>query len=69
MNDGPTQEKRSHVPFLLMVLRRVAMLVVIGFIIGWILNRAEAALEKRHEPAASCMEWCKARSCRSRCRI
>jgi hypothetical protein len=51
MNDGPTQEKRSHVPFLLMVLRRVAMLVVLGFVIGWILNRAEAALEKRHEPA------------------
>src|SRR3954464_4736574 len=51
MNDGPTQEKRSHVPFLLMVLRRVAMLVVLGFVIGWILNHAEAALEKRDEPA------------------
>lgn len=51
MNDGLTQEKRSRVPFLLMVLRRVALLVVLGFVIGWVLNRAEAALEKRHEPA------------------
>src|ERR1041385_2021107 len=51
MNDGLTQEKRSRVPFLLMILRRLAMLVALGFVIGWILNGAEAALEKRHEPA------------------
>src|SRR5205823_8890882 len=51
MNDGLTPEERTRADFLLMVLRRVAMLVVLGFVIGWILNRAEAALEKRHEPA------------------
>jgi len=34
-----------------MVLRRLAFLVALGFAIGWVLNHAEAALEKRHEPA------------------
>lgn len=36
---------------LLTILRRVAFLIALGFAIGWILNRAEAALERRAEPA------------------
>jgi uncharacterized membrane protein YciS (DUF1049 family) len=51
MNDRPRQEKRSWKKTLLMALRRLAFLVALGFAIGWVLNRAEAALEKRHEPA------------------
>jgi hypothetical protein len=51
MNDGLTQEKRSWVQKLVTVLRRLALLVALGFAIGWVLNHAEAALEKRQEPA------------------
>lgn len=51
MNDGLRQEKRSRADFLLKVLCRLALLVALGFAIGWCLNRAEAALERRHEPA------------------
>jgi hypothetical protein len=51
MNDGLRQEKRSWTKTLLMVLRRVAFLIALGFAIGWVLNHAEAALERQHEPA------------------
>ena len=51
MNDGTTQEKRMLTQKLMAVLVRIAMLVALGFTIGWCLNRAEAALERRHEPA------------------
>ena len=51
MNEPATQEKRPAKKILLTVLRRVAFLVALGFAIGWSLNRAEAALERRAEPA------------------
>ncbi len=51
MNGELRQEKRSWKKTLLMVFRRLAFLIALGFAIGWVLNRAEAALEKRHEPA------------------
>jgi hypothetical protein len=51
MNEPSRQVKRSWKKTLLMVLRRLAVLMALGFAIGWCLNRAEAALEKRHEPA------------------
>ena len=51
MNGSPTQEKRSWRNQLFTVLRRIALLVALGFAIGWALNHAEAALERRHEPA------------------
>ena len=51
MNDSPGQEKRSWRQKIFAVLRRVALLVALGFAIGWTLNRTEAALERRQEPA------------------
>src|SRR5688572_3884164 len=42
MNGEPRQEKRSWKKTLLMVLRRLAFLIALGFAIGWILNHAEA---------------------------
>ena len=51
MNDGLTQEKRLREQILYAVMRRLALFVALGFAIGWILNHAEAALERRHEPA------------------
>ncbi len=51
MNEQPTQEKRPAKKIFLIVLRRLAFLIALGFAIGWTLNRTEAALERRHEPA------------------
>ena len=34
-----------------MVLKRVAMIILLAFAIGWTLNRIEVALEKRNQPA------------------
>jgi hypothetical protein len=51
MNDRPMEEKRSWTKTLLKVLRRLVFLIALGFAIGWVLNRAEAALERRAEPA------------------
>jgi hypothetical protein len=51
MNDAPVREKRSRTRILLMILRRLAFLVALGFAIGWMMNRAETALAKRAEPA------------------
>jgi uncharacterized membrane protein YciS (DUF1049 family) len=51
MNGEPRQEKRGWKKRLLVVLRRLAFLIALGFAIGWVLNHAEAALERRHEPA------------------
>ena len=36
---------------MLTVLRRLALLVALGFAIGWTLNHTEAALERRQQPA------------------
>lgn len=33
------------------LLLRIAMLIIAGTLLGWMLNRAEAALERRDEPA------------------
>lgn len=51
MNEEPREEKRTRTKTLLKVLRRLALLIVLGFAIGWCLNRAEAALERDHEQA------------------
>ena len=51
MNGEQRQERRGWKKTLLMVLRRLTFLIALGFAIGWVLNHAEAALEKRHEPA------------------
>jgi len=51
MNESSKQEKRAREQVLFRIMRHLAWLVVLGFAIGWILHRAEAALEKRREPA------------------
>lgn len=51
MNDAPTQAKRSYAGLLLKILRRLALLVALGFAIGFVLNRTSAALERQPEPA------------------
>ncbi len=51
MNDRPKQAKRTREQILFAVMRRLAVLVVLGFAIGWVLHHAEKSLEKRRSPA------------------
>src|SRR5689334_17511602 len=51
MNGTATQEKRAPHPLLVKILKRLATLVVLGFAIGWTLNRAEIYFARQQEPA------------------
>ena len=51
MNGVMTQEKRSLGPRLLRIAQRLAMLVALGFAIGWTLNRVDIAFQRQAEPA------------------
>jgi hypothetical protein len=51
MNDEAVQKKRSWTKAVLTIARRLAFLILLGFLIGWVLNRAEVALEKSNERA------------------
>lgn len=51
MNGENAQKKHSWQGRVLTVARRLAFLLALGFAIGWVLNRTEAALERRAEPA------------------
>src|SRR3954470_4188999 len=51
MTATPRQGKATLARRLFRVLYRVAMLIVAGLAIGWLLNHAAAALERRDEPA------------------
>jgi hypothetical protein len=51
MTELPRQAKDTLREKLLRILKRLAVLVVAGFIIGWLLNHAALAMEKRDRPA------------------
>ena len=51
MNEEPRREKRTRHQILLMILRRLVFLVVLGFVIGWLIQRTDRALAKSSEPA------------------
>jgi hypothetical protein len=51
MNGMATQEKRAPHPILVKILKRLLTLVVLGFAIGWTLNRAAIHFAGRPEPA------------------
>jgi hypothetical protein len=51
MNGLATQEKRGLGARILRIAKRLVVLVALGLAIGWTLNRAEAAFEKRQERA------------------
>jgi hypothetical protein len=51
MTAAPTQSKASVAVKTFRVLRRIAMILIAGFAIGWTLNRAALALERRNEAA------------------
>ena len=51
MNNIPMQVTPTLTRRVLMVLKRVAMIILLAFAIGWTLNRIEVALEKRNQPA------------------
>ncbi len=51
MNKIPMQVTPTLTRGLLMVLKRMAMLLVLAFAIGWTLNRIEAAFEKQNQRA------------------
>jgi hypothetical protein len=47
----PTQAKATLTVKLLGILRRLVILIVAGTVLGWTLNKAEVALERRNETA------------------
>lgn len=47
----PTQDKAALPGWLITLFKRATVLIVAGFAISWVLNRAERALEHRHELA------------------
>jgi hypothetical protein len=51
MSAMPLSETTSWPMRLLRILFRIAIILAIGFSIGWLLNRVHAAFEKRPEPA------------------
>jgi hypothetical protein len=51
MNNIPMQVTPTLTRRVLMILKRVAMIVLLAFAIGWTLNRIEVALERRNQPA------------------
>jgi hypothetical protein len=51
MNAMPLQEKAPWTTKLARLGWRLALLAALGLAIGWTLNRAEAAFERRAEPA------------------
>jgi len=55
MNRTARQEKGVDTRRLPTVLKRVAIGVLIGVAIGWTMNRAATALERRTEPAGFCL--------------
>jgi hypothetical protein len=53
MTETVTEAKAKPAPAAraLRIVRRIVMLVALGFTIGWLLNRAAVALERRETPA------------------
>src|ERR1043165_314985 len=51
MTEVQAETKTNFAARLPKVLARIAFFFAVGFLIGWLLNRAEAALERRNQPA------------------